>query len=847
MIEERPPATAAPAASGAIGCSHCGLPVPQGLIEADEPCQFCCNGCRTAYEVIHSCGLDRYYELRNRLESETDRAPVRSSSARYAEFDDPAFRSLYCQSVQTPIPPEDGSNPGRSIWSTELFLEGVHCSACVWLVEKLPRVCAGVVESRLDLRRGMVRIVWDDSVVPLSRIARALDSLGYAPHPARDAGDREWRRADDRKQLIRLGVAGACAGNVMLLGLALYAGLFDTMEPAYATLFRVSSMLVSVVSLVWPGAVFFRSAWAALRTRTMHLDVPIALALAAGGIWGVVNTVRGEGEIYFDTLSVLVFLLLVGRFIQHRQQRRSTDAVEMLFSLTPTSAHLVENDDAATGHPGTTRDVSIQSIILGQIVEVRAGESVPVDGTIVAGLSTVDQSLLTGESRPVPVETGDAVCAGTVNLSSTVRVRVEATGTKTRVGKLVSLVQESLERKAPIVRLADRIAGWFLAGMLGLAALTLALWLWIDPANPSLALDHAIALLVVTCPCALGLATPLALTVAIGRAARRGILIKGGEALQGLAHPGLMLLDKTGTLTEGRMSVVRWHGDDALKPMIGAIEHHSNHPIAVAIAATFPRENAEVARVEQRIGGGITGTANGRTLAIGSPAYIAAAIGGLDDEAAHRCAALGEEGLTPVLVAEPGRVVASIGLGDALRIDTGDSLLRLRGMGWRVGILSGDHPAAVTAAARQLQIPPEDTRGGISPEGKLEAVRAAADAQGPVIMVGDGVNDAAALAAATVGIAVHGGAEASLAAADVYLGRPGLSAITELVTGAKRTMRTIKICLAASLVYNVAAATLCVAGLISPLIAAVIMPASSLTVLTLCMKSGAFRPAGSRA
>ncbi|MBX3406192.1 MAG: cadmium-translocating P-type ATPase [Phycisphaeraceae bacterium] len=817
-----------------VACSHCGLAVPTGLVEHGASEQFCCAGCRTAYAVIHSCGLDRYYALREKLEDREDRAPAQSTRARYAEFDDPAFAELYCR------PAEPGAAPGHGLWSCELFLQCVHCAACVWLVERLPRVCDGVVESRLDLRRGMVRVVWDAERVNLSRIARALDSLGYPPHPARDANDRDLRRREDRRQLVRVGVAGACAGNVMLLGLALYAGLFDVMEPAYAALFRWASMGISVVSLAWPGSVFFRSAWAALRTRTMHLDVPIALALGAGGVWGVVNTLRGAGEIYFDSLSVLVFLLLVGRFIQHRQQRRSADSVEMLFSLTPTSALLVDEDP--DGGPGYTREVSIQSLCAGQMVEVRAGASVPVDGVVVAGLSQVDQSLLTGESRAVTVETGDHVAAGTVNLASTIRVRVEATGAQTRIGRLMALVQDSLGRRAPIVRLADRIAGWFLAGMLGLAALTLGLWLALDPANPSLAVDHAVALLVVTCPCALGLATPLALTVSIGRAARRGILIKGGGVLQALASPGTMVLDKTGTLTVGRMRVVRTRLDRETRAAVCAIELHSTHPIARAIVEAFASADAdEAADVAHTLGGGMEGTVRGRRLVIGSPTFIASRIGGLSDSDARAVADLTSAALTPVLVAEDGRIIGSIGLGDPLRQDSSGAVADLRSRGWNPVLLSGDHETVVAAAATDLGLPRASARGGATPEDKVGAVRDLSSSGATVVMVGDGVNDAAALAAATVGIAVHGGAEASLAAADVYLARPGLSPVLELCEGARRTMRTIRICLAASLCYNVAAASLCVAGLISPLIAAVVMPASSLTVLALCVRSGAFR------
>lgn len=814
-------------------CTHCGLTVPPGLIEPGAERHFCCHGCATAYEVIHGCGLDRYYRLRE----STPGAPVKSTGKKYSEFDDAVFQGLYWRDM------------GGTLRSVDLFLEGVHCAACVWLVEKLPSVVKGVVEARLDVRRSMVRVVWDSSLVTLSRVAGVLDSLGYAAHPARDSTARGLRRVEDRRHLIRLGVAGACAGNVMLLAFALYAGLFDTMEEQYRHLFRWMSMGFSVLSLAWPGRVFFRGAWAAIITRTMHLDLPISLGLAAGAVAGIVNTLRGTGEIYFDSLSVLVFALLIGRWIQHRQTRWAGDAVELLFSLTPTSARLVEN--------GTVREVSIESVRIGQIVEVRAGDSVPVDGDVTEGSSEVDQSILTGESRPVPVVVGDGVCAGAVNLSGLLRVRVGATGPGTRAGKLMRLVEECSRRRAPIVRLADRIAGYFLGGMVTLAAITAVVWLRLEPAR---ALDNAAALLIVTCPCALGLATPLAMTVAIGRAARRGVLVKGGDALQQLAKaphlPGTIFLDKTGTITQGRLSLATWIGDEESKPLAAAVEARSSHPIARALvrdlaeglsaagSATASRSDAPpplpVTAVET-MGGGIAGVAAGHEVLVGSPAFVRGRGASIDAPMELAEQEVLDRGLTPVLVAVDGRVDAVAGLGDAVRPEAREAVASLKGLGWRVAVLSGDHPDLVRRVGRELGIDDKDLRGGVSPEAKLVEVQSA---HGTVVMVGDGVNDAAALAAASVGIAVHGGAEASLAAADIYLSRPGLSAVAEVVVGARRTMRTIRVNLGVSLVYNAVAAALAVTGVISPLIAAVLMPASSLTVLALSFRARAFRAGG---
>lgn len=794
-------------------CAHCSLPVPEGLIDRAQAQQFCCHGCQTAYSIIHGCGLDAYYRLRQA--TQTSASPARNTARRYAEFDDPAFTALYARPVQ------------GGLLHAELLLENVHCTACVWLLEKLPAVLPGVASARLDFRRSAIAITWDPAAVPLSAIARTLDSLGYAPHPARNGAARDLRRQTDRRMLIRLAVAGACAGNVMLLALALYAGMFDSMEPHYAQLFRWTSMLISLVSLAWPGSLFFRGALSAIRTRTLHLDFPIAVGLAAGAVWGVINTVRGTGEIYFDSLSVLVFALLAGRLIQHRQQRWSADAVELLFSLTPTSARVLRDSQFA--------EVPIQTVAIGDTVEILAGDSAPVDGVITDGESSIDQALLTGESRPVDVRPGDEIAAGAVNLGGRLLVLVRATGESTRVGRLMRMVEDAGRRRAPIVRLADRFAGHFVAGMLTLAAITALIWSFVDPSR---AIDNAAALLIVTCPCALGLSTPLAMTVAIGRAARRGILIKGGDAIQSLARPGTIFLDKTGTITRGTTTLVRWHGDDSLQPLVASLESEFAHPIARALVAAFAGSPAAPAASGVRAHqSGIEGTIAGIHLRIGSPAFVR----GLDRSG--RLAAVENSiiaaDLTPILVAVNGRIAAAAGLGDPVRPDARESIDRLRRMGFRVGILSGDHPDLVAAVGRSLGLDPADVRGGVPPEEKLAVVAAAAKS-GPVIMVGDGVNDAAALAAATVGVAVHGGAEASLAAADVYLGRPGLAPIADLILASRRTMGVIRRNFAASIFYNAVAAALAMTGILSPLIAAFLMPISSLTVLTLSFRTRTF-------
>jgi len=777
--------------------------------------QFCCNGCRVAYEVIHDHGLDGYYDIKRRIDAPEQ--PAQTSGKSFAEFDDPAFHGLYCRTGA------DGLS------TIELYLEGVHCAACVWLVEKLTVVVDGVAEVRLDLGRSLAHVTWDPDTTKLSAIARFLDSIGYTPHPFRGIEARDMARREERSLLIRIAVAGAIAGNVMLIAIALYGGRFHGITGEYRQLFRWVSFALALPSVLWCGSVFFRGAWGALKTRTLQMDLPIAIGILAGFLQGAFNTIRGSGEIYFDSVTVLIFFLLVGRFLQRRQQRTAASSTELLFSLAPSTARLVEADGV--------REVPLEALTPGCLVEVRAGDSIPADGFVVEGSSTLDRSLLTGESLPEAAATGDPVHAGTVNMSHRIVVEVRTTGEDTRIGRLMRLVEEGAQRRAPVVLLADRISGWFVAIVLALAALTLLVWMRLDPAH---AVEHAVALLIVSCPCALGLATPLAVSAAIGRAARKKILIKGGDALENLAHPGLMLLDKTGTLTEGRLAVIRWWGDEVVQPVVGALERHSSHPVARALSEAFgDMEAPEVSEAREVPGAGIGGFCEGRRVLVASPGHAVREHGPLPSEADDAVADFAAEGLSPVVIAVDGVVVAVAGIGDGLRPDTADALAEIQQRGWQVEILSGDHAAVVESIGREVGLAPERVRGGMMPEAKLEAVRAASGA-GTVAMVGDGVNDAAALAAATVGIGVHGGAEAALAAADVYLGRPGLTPLLELLQGARRTLGVIRRNLVFSLTYNVVAVSFAMTGHMSPLLAAVLMPLSSMTVVLSSYRAGTF-------
>lgn len=792
------------AVSQPLTCSHCGLEAVAGEARHVDGALYCCAGCETAAAIIRASGLDGFYALPERRATR-----VASSGRSFAEFDHEAFQQAHVRAGT------DG------LAETTLYLEGVHCASCVWLVERVPMIVPGAVRAELDVTRGVAQIAWDSRKTTLSALARALDQLGYRPHAFRGRRADEARRAEERTMLTRIGVAGAIAANVMTIALALYSGLFSGMEREFETYFRWLSFILVTPALLWPGRVFFTSAWQALRNGGLHMDVPIALALGVGYVQGALNTWRDSGPIYFDAVGTLIFLLLLGRYLQHRAQRSAADSAALLGALAPATARVVEG--------GAVREVPSEAVLPGMELDVRAGDTLAADGVVERGRSSMDLALLTGESRPVAVGEGEQVFAGTTNLSAPLRVRVEEAGITSRLGRLLRDVEEGARQRPPVVLLADRIAGYFIAVVLVLAVVTAGIWWGRDR---FVAIDNAIALLVVTCPCALAMATPLSFTVAIGRAAGRGILIKGAHALETLTGRGTLFLDKTGTLTQGRMVLESFEGDANVRSLVLGLEQHSRHPVAAAFAVAWSGLRIpEASGVIETLGGGLEGRVDGRSVIAGRPEWVRERL--REQASAPRNeAALPplDARLTPVLIAVDGTVVARGGFGDPIRTDARDAVDALHRAGWEVRLLSGDAPEVVQSVATSLGIATERAEGGASPERKRAAVEQAR-ARGTVVMVGDGVNDAAAIAAATVGIAVRGGAEAAMAAADVYLSHGGIGSLRELVDGARRTTNIVQRNMLIALGYNAIGVTLAMMGVIDPLFAAVLMPLSSVTVV----------------
>lgn len=836
-------ATEAVTRSAQADCSHCGLVVPRGLLEEGAVAQFCCSGCRAVFQLLRGAGLQEYYGFRERI-GEVGRPALDVTPAGAEQFDAPVYHQLYC----TPGP--------LGQLSTELLLEGVHCAACVWLVERVGRLEPAVRSARLDMGRSVLTLEWNPEEAPLSQIAATLTKMGYRPRPSRRQEALRMHKKEQRDLLLRMGVAGAVAGNVMLMAFALYSGSvgFDeakTMDEGTQRFFEVLSLVVSLPAL-WAAGLFFRGAVASLRTRTPHMDLPIALGIAVGFLWGTYGALSGQGEIYFDSVTALIFFLLVGRYISRRHQLAASDAAELLFAVVPGMATVVDEQ----GDAGTGRSTPTDEVLVGALVLVQSGEVISVDGYVVNGHSSLDKALLSGESRPVEVSAGDAVEAGALNLGSRLVIRAEKSGRETRVARLMREVERATRTRTRLVAQADRIAGIFTVSVLLLALVVGVAW---SLSAPQLGIERALSLLIVACPCALGLATPLALSAGVSQAARARKLIFNPEALEQLAEPSVLVLDKTGTLTEGQLSVTDFFGDAQFAAAAWELEQGATHPIAPALRAFFQSQlEANVAQPlsdEQReevrshrsesLGGGLCSQLCGAELLIGSVRYVSERAE-LPREMADQLAAA-EPASSPVLIAWRGRVRAMLWAKDTLRADVASNLKALRAQGFELHLLSGDHSRVVEAVADELRkttLRPDlfaSVRSEVSPEQKQEALRRMTAEGRKVIMVGDGVNDAGALAQASVGIAVRGAAEAARMSADVYLAEAGVSELRELLEGSRRVLQTIRRGIGFSLAYNVVGISLAASGALSPLWAAVLMPLSSLTVVTNAYRSTMFR------
>lgn len=689
-----------------------------------------------------------------------------------------------------------------------LVVDGVHCGACVARIERTLAREPDVESARVNLSTRRLRLVWHGDVARGSELVGRIDRLGYRAVPydpeTLTAGDRERER-----ELLRcLAVAGFAAGNVMLLAISVWAGHATAMGEATRTFFHWFEALVAMPAIAYAGRPFFRSAAAALRAGHTNMDVPISLAVLIAPAMSLVETIRGGPHVYFDSAVALLFFLLIGRYLDLRARGAARSAVEHLLALRATAVTLVRPD-------GTTRRTRPEELEAGQEVLVAVGERIPVDGTVSFGFSEIDTSAVTGESVPQPVREGDRVFAGTINLSAPLRVRVRAVGEDTLLAEIVRLVEVAEQRRGRFVALADRIARWYAPFVHTLAGLTLAGW-WLAGGIPlQQALLYAVAVLIVTCPCALGLAVPAVQVIASGRLLRRGTLLKSATALERFAEVDTVVFDKTGTLTDGRPEPRLAGLPEAMLREAAATARSSRHPLARALAARFA-DVPMAADVTERPGWGLLRRTPAGEMRLGRREFVGVANGPESD---------GPE----LWFSMPGREPLRIPFTDRARADAAEVVTALRRQGYQVQLLSGDRREVVARLAHELGI--ADWRAEVDPAGKVRVLEQLRAAGRRVLMVGDGLNDAPALAAAHVSLSPASAVDIAQISADAVFQGDRLRPVLDLLIVARRARRLVLQNIALSLIYNLFTVPLAVAGFVTPLVAAIAMSSSSLMVV----------------
>lgn len=799
-------------------CYHCQLPIrgePRFYAELDGVRQpMCCPGCQAVTEAIVAGGLSGYYRHRQQPGSTARRA---QPLATLQVYDRAEVQKDFVQ-------PDDQG--GRK---ASLLIDGISCAACIWLLEKHLSALPGVQAVHVNLASHEAQVSWDNRQIRLSAIMTAIADIGYQAQPWHADRQEALLQAENRRFIRRLAVAGVGAMQVMMYAIALYSGaISNDMDSTYRQLIRLVSMLVATPVVFFAAAPFFKAAWRDSLNRHPSMDLPVSLAIGGAYSASVWATFSGRGEVYFDSVCMFTFFLLSGRYLELRARHSTTRAARTLSRLIPDSC-LKKVADRWQPMPVSTLQANDE-------VRVLPGDSIPADGLITAGQSSVNEAMLTGEFMPVRRRPGQPVLGGSLNIDQPLNIRITHSGQHTRIAAILALLRQAQQEKPAMARMADRLATGFVSLLLVTAALVYGYWFQHAPED---AFWITLSVLVVTCPCALSLATPTALTQATGHLHQLGFLVTRPHVLEGLNQINHVIFDKTGTLTRGaltRMETRLIDGNQtdhtrpheataaALVQLAAALEAHSEHPIASAFRTPYPA-TAAACEVSNHVGQGIAGCIHRCRYRLGRPEF-----------------SWPDARLSPpdarqwLLLASEQRPLCWFRLSDSLKPNARETLSRLMASGKTITLLSGDRAAVVAATAASLGITRWQAQA--SPDDKLAFIRQCQQQGDRVLMVGDGINDIPVLGGADISLAMAGTSDLARRSADALLLFETLSPLTDAFQLARKTRRVIGQNLAWALAYNLTALPLASAGLVTPWMAALGMTFSSLVVVTNALRLG---------
>ncbi len=766
----------------------------------EETLYFCCKGCQGVYHLLESEGLDTFYDKLG----DTKLQPATQQHDDLEKFDLEGFKNKYIKTT------EDGLN------EIYLIIEGIHCSACVWLNEKVLHKTDGVIEATINYTNNKAKVVWDPDEIRLSKIIETIRSIGYNAYPYDPALQEERAEKTKKEYYARILVAVFGAMNIMWIAIAHYAGYFTGMEQRFKDILNVAEFILATPVLFYSGWIFFRGAYYGYKNRIVNMDTLVASGALLAYIYSIYAMVSHNGEVYFDSVVMIITFVLVGKYLEVLSKKHAVDTLDSIMGSTPTEVTLVENGEKTL--------VSVENVTMGDIIELKPGEKVVIDGIVTQGEGSFDESSLTGENLPVLKHIGDPVLSGSICLDSVIRYEATKDASSSLLYSIVSLLEESITKKPRIEQLADQVSGYFSAVILTLALLTFAGWWYFGGAFEE-ALITGISVIVIACPCALGMATPMATLVGIGMAAKHNILFKEAGYLETMAKSDLLALDKTGTITEGRPSVVNqqtFEGYD--ENLLYALVSTSKHPVSEGIrryleknGKSFPPVALDAIKTVQAKG--VEAVYEGKKLKGGNAAFMQASGIACSDDTAH----------TLFYFAVDGKLAARFELSDTIREGAKEAIANIQRMGIRVVMLTGDHEASARSVADAVGI--KEVHARLLPQDKAALIDTFHEEKHIVVMAGDGINDTIALARSDIAIAMGSGADVAISVSDVVLLDEKPKSLYEAYRISRRTYRAVKENLGFSLLYNTIAVPFAIAGFVNPLVAALAMSLSSLVVV----------------
>ncbi len=783
-----------------VKCDHCHLEFSDDVMIHDGEYRFCCKGCQGIFHLLKDEGLESFYTKMG----DTTLAPPSEQFEASSNFDSPAFRERFITTTK------------EGFAQVSLIIEGIHCAACVWLNEKALHKMAGVVEAHINYTNNKARITWDSDTVKLSSIIDMIRAIGYNAFPY-DATLQEERANKERKDYyLRMAVATFATMNMMWVAIAQYAGYFTGITQEIKTILNVAEWFLATPVLFYSGWVFYRGAYYGLKNKAVTMDLLVVTGSSLAYVYSIYITVLEKGEAYFDSVSMIITFVLFGKFLEVLSRKNAADTLDIIGKHVPREVSIVEGE--------SIKEVNVNEVKIGDLIRIRTGEKAAIDGEVVSGEGSFDESSLTGESEPIFKRPGASIISGTTSIDALLTYRATKDFAHSTLSNLVNLLENAMSHKPRIEQLANRLSQHFSSTILFLAIATFWGW-YFWPHTFDRALMVGISVIIIACPCALALATPVATLVGLALGAKRGILFKSAAQIETMAQATMVVLDKTGTITQGRPEVVYATIHHSFgHSLLYALVSSSKHPISRGIAEYLERtenisETLALEEVREIPARGVVARSGGVMIA-GGNALLMQEMGvevGLRSDKSLFYYTVGNE------------LTATFELRDLPKAGAAGSIQNLKNAGLRVVMLTGDHQAAAERVALEVGI--DEVHAHLDPQEKAEFIAQAHNEGNVVIMAGDGVNDLLALANADIGIAMGSGSDIAIEVSDVVLLNDSLTSLAEAHAISRRTYRLIKQNLGISLVYNSITIPLAMSGYVIPLIAAISMSFSSLLVV----------------